>query len=662
MAKAFLKKINLYVHRDEKDELLKLLQDEAIVHISEVKEELKEAFTEITEEELTEEPQLEDLLRRLENAIRFLEPYSGGKSFIDSLFEAKKPVGEEFYRATIEGVDASSLLLKVETIQDELNRIGVEESNLLAQRAFILPWVNFEGNLEEIKPTKDVNVIPGTIPSRNLGKLEDKPVAFELVNDDGKKAYLIVVYLFEEEEEAKKALYEAEFEQVEFHGYSGKPASILDSIDSRLREIEQEKQNINEMISDAAREFDKLLVLYDHFKNLLELKLADNKGIKTRNTVILEGWVRTEDYEKLKEVAGKFHTAYVEEIEPEPGEEAPVLLENKKVFEPFSSLVKLYGLPGKSDPDPTVIMAPFLSIFFALCLTDAGYGIALMLISYFMMKKYKASRGLMWMLFVGGFFTIFAGILTGGWFGDFTARANWGVLEAVRQKLMWFDPLQETMTFFALALALGFIQILFGLGVGAYKRIRDGDILGGISNEITWIFILLGLAYKGVLAKNIASPILDMVSLYIIIIALALLVLFSGGRSKNFLIKLVKGLYNVYGGISFIGDLLSYVRLMALGLVTAGIAMAVNILTIQVFHIPILGFILAPLLFVFGHLFSIFVNVMGAFVHSLRLQYVEFFTKFYENGGKPFKPFGWEGAYTEIVSNKIKINKKEVKK
>ncbi|MCD6132160.1 MAG: hypothetical protein J7J61_08680, partial [Candidatus Hydrothermae bacterium] len=96
--------------------------------------------------------------------------------------------------------------------------------------------------------------------------------------------------------------------------------------------------------------------------------------------------------------------------------------------------------------------------------------------------------------------------------------------------------------------------------------------------------------------------------------------------------------------------------------VTAGIAMAVNILTIQVFHIPILGFILAPLLFVFGHLFSIFVNVMGAFVHSLRLQYVEFFTKFYENGGKPFKPFGWEGAYTEIVSNKIKINKKEVKK
>ncbi|MEO0251822.1 MAG: V-type ATP synthase subunit I, partial [candidate division WOR-3 bacterium] len=157
--------------------------------------------------------------------------------------------------------------------------------------------------------------------------------------------------------------------------------------------------------------------------------------------------------------------------------------------------------------------------------------------------------------------------------------------------------------------------------------------------------------YKFALARRLENPLLDKLSLILIAISILLMVLFSSWRSRNFIIRIIKGAYNVYNGVGFLGDLLSYVRLMALGLTSSGIAMAINILTLLVWQIPVLGFVLAPIVFIFGHLFSVVINILGSIVHPLRLQYVEFFKQFYDDGGISFDPLGWTGKYTEIVNN-----------
>jgi V/A-type H+-transporting ATPase subunit I len=222
--------------------------------------------------------------------------------------------------------------------------------------------------------------------------------------------------------------------------------------------------------------------------------------------------------------------------------------------------------------------------------------------------------------------------------------------------MMLFDPMTDVMTFFALTIALGFVQINVGLAVNAYKRIKEGDILGALSQPIAWIVILLSLAYMGLFAGKVSNPLLNNAVKGVALLFVLFMVLFSSRHSRNFIIRIIKGAYNVYNGVGFIGDLLSYVRLMALGLTSSGIAMAINILTLLVWQIPIAGYILGPIVFVFGHLFSLAINILGSIVHPLRLQYVEFFKQFYDDGGTPFLPLKWEGKYTEIVE----IKKQEV--
>jgi V/A-type H+-transporting ATPase subunit I len=651
MAKIPLEKVAVYVHYSEREKLLSILQDEGLLHFVEIKQDLREEFETSHPVEAEYESHLEGVVLRLKNAIKFLEPFARKKSFVESLYEQKHKIErEEFFRIA-NCVEPGSLLLQVETLEQELNQLHQEESNLKAQRDFIYPWINLDYDLETIKSGDDIVILPGSVPSKNLIFFENSPLCYELSSDDGKRAYVVVVYHKHDEDSARAFLQEKEFEQVEFHGYFGKPVDILKGIEENLKRLEEEKRGLKDVIAKISGNYEKLLILHDYYESLLHRELTDNKGLKTSQIAHYTGYVKKSDIQRLERVFSNFRSAFFEIVAPLDGETAPVFIENKKAFKPFEGLVRMYGLPSVTDPDPTVLITPFFILFFGICFGDAAYGLILAVLSYLIMKKLKISAGLLWILIAGGILSMVFGALTGGWFGDFLERANWTQLNAFRKKLMLFDPMEDVLVFFGLTIALGFVQVLVGLGVNAYKRIKDGDVIGAVSQPVAWIIILLSLLYKAALASRVNSPFLNALTTILILFFIGMMVLFSSARSRNFIIRIVKGAYNVYNGVGFIGDLLSYVRLMALGMTSSGIAMAINILTLLVWQIPVAKYVLAPVVFIFGHLFSVFINILGSIVHPLRLQYVEFFKQFYDDGGKPFDPLRWVGKFTEITEN-----------
>ncbi len=631
-----VEKVYITFHKSEKDAILEKLQDSGILHVSEMGEDVRNEFDVYDVEEEKLERGLEERVKNLERIISILEKYVEPVGFLESLFERKEEISKRELLGTVSSINVDELLEELNALVQDSVFLDTRLKNLYTQLEFLSPWSSLDISLETfMKGYGRIKFIAGKLQSRSVEDLKDIP--YEKISEDAKYVYVIIAAFENEMEDIRKRLVEIEFEQVEFHGYKFTPRDELALIEKEIEVLENEKKAIDRILKDHAEKLNVYRMLHDYYLSILTRELVDAKGVETRSATFITGWVEKRNIGKLESIISSFETASLEKIQPEEGEEPPIYLENKKLAWPFETLVRLYGLPNYREIDPTALMAPFFTVFFALCLTDAGYGIVLMLLSLYLMKKIKAGYDLFWTLFLGGFATIFAGAITGGWFGDI--QNLWAGFNVFRNKFLLFDPMNEPMKFFALALALGYLQIIVGLFVGFYKKLINGEFLDGLFNEIAWIGILIVLPL-GVYLKN---PVLN----YIAFGFAALILLFSA-NSKNPLVRVLKGAYNLYGGIGLIGDLLSYVRLMALGIVTAGIAMAVNILTKLVFGIPYLGYILAPLIFIGGHAFSVFVNVMGAFVHSLRLQYVEFFNKFYENGGKPFIPFEWKGKYYRV--------------
>lgn len=633
MAVIPVQKVYITFHKSEKEKILEKLQDSGILHISDIGEDVRKEFDVYDKEEEKVEKSLEDRVKSLERIIEVLEKYTKPKGFLESLFEKKEEVPKEELLKTVSSIKIDEKLQELNALIQDNVFLETRLKNLYTQVEFLKPWEGLNLSLDTFtKGYGRIKFLAGKINSRYIDEIKD--ISFEKVYESSKFVYIIIASFEEDLDEIKKKLALYEFEQVEFHGYKFTPSKELSLINKEIEVLEEEKRIIDKLFREHAENLSTYRMLHDYYLSILDRELVDAKGVETESATFITGWVEKRNIKKLEGVLSEFETVSLLKIEPDKNENVPIFLENKKVVWPFETLVRLYGLPNYREPDPTLIMAPFFAIFFALCLTDAGYGIVLMLLSYYLMKKIKAGYDLFWTLFIGGFATIFAGAITGGWFGNI--QNLWHGFNAFRDKFLLFDPMSEPMKFFALALGLGYLQIIVGLLVGFYKKVKNGDLFDGLFNEIAWVGILITLPIGVYLKISIFNY---------IAIGFATLILLFSAKSKNLIVRVLKGAYNLYGGIGLIGDLLSYVRLMALGIVTAGIAMAVNILTKLVFGIPYLGYILAPLVFLGGHAFSVFVNVMGAFVHSLRLQYVEFFSKFYENGGKPFIPFSWKGKY-----------------
>ncbi len=327
----------------------------------------------------------------------------------------------------------------------------------------------------------------------------------------------------------------------------------------------------------------------------------------------------------------------------------PILLKNSRLNRPFEIITSLYGMPDPKEFDPTPFYAFFYLIFFGTCLTDAGYGVVLTILLLFIVIRFRHSFGknkIVHVLLLGSICTIFLGAITGGWFGDLLPRLPEGSwLKNLGNSIIVLDPLKDTIKFMLFCIAIGVLQINVGMLVGFAKLVKNKENREAFV-KMLWIFfiniaIVLVTEY---MSPGTLPPVLLKVCIGIILAASLGIVLFSQPEG-SFFARIAWGFYNLYGCTGFLGDILSYLRLLALGLSTGIIASVVNLVAVMVGQVPYVGFVLAAMVFIGGHAFNIVINALGAFVHTTRLQYVEFFTKFYDGTGRPFKPFGISPKY-----------------
>jgi V/A-type H+-transporting ATPase subunit I len=658
MALMPMQKIAIFFPRAEREHLLSLLQDKGSVEILDLKE------TPLAEEvEMGDvsgagdaERAAGDIRRAIDDVSEFEE--KGG--FLSGLGGTRVVVSDEDLRQITEKFDFKDAVKEISDLEAGRTELRTRRTHLEAFIDRLRPWERLDAPLEEIAARQEAQVVAGMLSGGRTPEdlkaalqADNETPDLEVVYQTKQESYLIVLYHKDEEEGVQDVLRRNDFEVHTFENLKGLPRDLMDDAEKQIASIESEIEDLTSKGADLLEHKPKLMIAHDYFTQEAGRIQAEGFVGSTERVGVMQGWIRAPEMEKLTaEVESRIEAAEVMKIEPDEGEAPPIELKNKPPMRPFEVITELYGMPHAKEVDPTPLAGPFFALFFGFCITDAGYGVVLVLLSLLLMKYLKAGRKMLWLGFIGGLATILMGALTGGWFGLTTdTMPGWlGWLGALRQKLMVFDPLEEPMTMFAWAIALGFIQITFGLAIKMVEDFRRGDIMAGIFDQLTWIILIWSALLVG-LVKMGALPQAYMPGIKWVAIAAALgMIGFTNRVSKNPGVRVGSGVYKLYNvATSSLGDILSYTRLLALGMATGGIAMVINVVAMIAKDIPIVGIPAMIFVLVAGHSFNIAVNALGGFVHSARLQYVEFYPKFFEGGGRAFRPFRKELKYTTLA-------------
>jgi len=486
----------------------------------------------------------------------------------------------------------------------------------------------------------------------------------KIVKKDKKEILFLLIYPREEKRKVASLLNRYNATSQKFLPFRLTAAGMLSFIEKRLVRNEENLSRLNEEMKTFASERNKILVLLDYYASCKEQENIQNSFGQTESAFLLTGWLPAKNLPNLEKcLKEKFPEVALYSREPKRGEDVPTILENRVLVEPFEAVTDLYGRPFYKGIDPSGLLSIFFILCFATCLSDSGYGFLLAIFSFILLKKMHLSemgKRLCRLFLFSGLATIGAGIITGSCFGDLFEKIPFSPLRRFWGTITVLNPVKnpdDMMKFFYLALFFGYLQISFGVMVRLIKSIKDWGT-AGLKNLAPFLvqlglplWILAFLSRKGSLPFSFLGGFFFFPLSFFLILALLLVIFQQFIEQKGIFMKLFWSVYSVYGMIvgNLLSDTLSYSRLFALGMTTALLAIVVNQLVSLVLPLPYLGILLGILLFCLGHLFNLGINTLGAYVHTSRLQYLEFFTKFYEAGGRAFKPFRIERKYTIII-------------
>lgn len=642
----------------EKQTLMSKLSDfgavELIDQSGKLEDELWEASV-VQDDNLAYVQQLEQKKNQANTALEIIERFDQSKS---PLFKTRKRMKRSDVNAMAKN------LAHVEACIDEFLAYGAEMqklnetlNKLEADSLYLLPWMAYDLPVEVVE-TKLSKIHRGTMPAdRNLEELcrelEQQFDTFLLkeVHKTKELTYVVLISLKENDEAVLESIKEYGFTEITFGGLTGTPQELIGRMEEEQAEKRNELNRIGKEIAEKAEKKDHIEAYFDIVSMEAEKEKNRSKLLKTKQTFFLEGWIPQKCVEPAKAMLDETGCYYVF-AEPEAGEVPPVLLENASVVTPFESVTEMYALPAYGSFDPTKIFAGFYVVFFGMMLSDAAYGILMSIACFIILKKYDLegmSYKMIKMFFYCGLSTTFWGALFGGWFGDIaTVVANVFFGKEFVIKPLWFNPIEDPIKLLIFSLALGVVHLFTGLGIKAYMQIKEGKWFDALCDEGFWIITITGICAW--LGGAMVLPALGGIGQWMTIIGVLGLFL-TGGRDRKGIGKVIGGFSNVYNITSYLSDILSYSRILALGLATGVIAQVVNTMG-SIFGGGVVGAILLAAIFVFGHILNIAINVLGAYVHTCRLQYVEFFGKFYEDGGEPFEPMGNNTKYIRIENDK----------
>jgi len=571
------------------------------------------------------------------------------------LIKTRKPVSAARFEEVLrDRSDVEQKILNALAQLGNLSKLHAAQNKVEAVRLSIIPWKELDIPFE-IHGTHSTDLIIGAIPAlasrqeleAQLAAKAERAMMLSF-GQDPEQQYLAVITLKEDGAAVNDVLKSFGFNRFHQGDMEGTAEENIRKCEEQLAQIEEKKNGTIEAIR-GFREYQEQFQFF-HDDLVLHRNLASIKSrlVATRETFYMEGWLPRAAAVKVEEVLLE-KECYFEMRDPEKDETHPVLLANKPLSSPFEAITKLYALPDSRAIDATPFFALSYAIFFGMMLSDAAYGLILTIATFVILKKMKPegmTEKMIKMFFFCGISTIFWGAMFGGYFGDLVTVVAKTFFQAdVAIKPLWFNPMEDPMKLLMFSLLLGGIHLFIGMGLNAYMAIRDGRLLDALCDTGLWYILLIGLV---LLLAGVAAPIGQWMS-----IIGAVGILLTGGRYNKGLGKLVGGLGSLYGITGYLSDVLSYSRLLALGLATGVIASVVNTLG-SLAGGGITGLILFIIAFCIGHTYNMSINALGSFVHSCRLQYVEFFGKFYQSGGETFDPFNENTKYIQIIREENK--------
>lgn len=611
----------------------------------------------------------------LDQAISLLTSYapstkSGG------LFQEKMPVSREQFENTVESQKnymrfANQILQDQKEMDEARGAIGKDRSRILA----LQPWMKMDVPLNT-QGTQMTELLVGTVPGEaDAAKLyaaaskdmeDPAPVDVTVLDCDAGLTYLAVLCLRKDAEQVGNNLRDVGFakpQQME----SGIPSAVVEGLEQDIQENEARIGELKKDISGFAREAEEFRIASDYYRTRAEKYRILGTIPQSANMFFLEGWIPKDKAGPVKNMLELKFDALVEMEKTLPDDFEPTQLKNNSFSESAEGVLESYGLPKHHRVDPTFVMSLFYVFFFGMMLSDAGYGIVMSIAcAVLLLKKKRLKKGLKKMLklfFWCGLSTTFWGFMYGGFFGDaidVIAKTFFSYTGGTILKPVWFAPLDNPMRLLIWCLLFGLIHLFAGLGMKGYEMLKDHDAAGFIGDVVSWYLFVGGLVLllipSDIFASIAGAKILfpawaHQLSVIITLVGVVIIILMSGRDHKNWAVRIALGAYDVYGVTGWLSDLLSYSRLLALGLATGVIANVVNMMASMVGSGPA-GIIPFVLVFLLGHTMNIAINALGAYVHTNRLQYVEFFGKFYDAGGRAFKPFHTINKYIQIREGK----------
>lgn len=634
-----MKHLRLLGMESEREALLKAMQDMECVEISSIdgsEEALKSGFAKPDDKALMS---AQEASRAYRTALASLDRFAPEKK---GMFRKRQGVSRAaFFSAESE----ENARTAAETINKDTRRLGEIESERTkneALRATLAPWLTVDaplggadGALAVFFGTVGLNVTDDALKA--LADSLDGLLTWQQASSDRSLRYLLVMCHGSVKERALSALRDLGFSTVSFRGMTGTAKENDKALAENLAALEKERQEIEQRIAGLGGKREALLEASDRAAIALRREEAKSRLVGTDKVFLLEGWLPADRCAALEKALEPF-TCAIETREPTEDEypQVPVQLKNNKLTRPLNMVTEMYSLPAYGTLDPNPLMAPFFILFYGIMMADMGYGLLMMIASVIISKKYRpkgTSGELFSLLGLCGISTFIMGALTGGFFGDFltqlVAIVSPGTVFAL-PKL--FDPLDDLTMILIGSMALGMVQIVTGMAISLIEKCKRKKFLDAFFEEITWWIVFVGIALLA-LGKGAAV-------LYVGC-ALVLLGPIVQGKGWGKLTGVFGSLYNHVTG--YFGDILSYTRLMALMLAGSVIAQVFNMLAAMPGNV--IAFIIISML---GNAMNFGLNLLGCYVHDLRLQCLEFFNKFYVDGGKPFRPMTLDTEYVDL--------------
>lgn len=605
-----------------------------------------------------------------DHALEVLQEYAPEKSSMFSSLEGKALLGKAEYDKVAQ--EKETIIKTAKELVSLQKQIAEKKAELVKRETKIealAPWMDLDVPMNYMGTEKTELLIgamanPLTLEEvyAAVAKANPELEAFDvqIVSTDKDQTCLAVTCMRQDTAKVEEALRSIGFARPTLT-VRMTPKEEKARQEKKIQAVKESTQKLEDQIRQMASSRDDLKMIADYFRMRAQKYEILGNLRQSKQTFFISGYVPARTVSALEQKLNKEFDAMIDIEDLKEDEEPPVLLQNNKFSSSVEGVLEAYGLPQKGEVDPTAVMSFFYVVFFGLMLSDAAYGLIVMVACAIVLKKFprmsESMNKALHMFMYCGVSTLIWGILFGGYFGDVIQVISRVFLgHEVEVPALWFVPLNNPMKLLLFAMLFGTIHLFVGLGIKGYMCLKDKKYLDFVCDVVFWYMMLIGLLIMLIPSDIFASiaqmeivfpPAVSMLGKVLAIAGAVGILLMSGRSSKNPGVRIALGAYDLYNITGWLSDVLSYSRLLALGLATGVIASVVNQMG-SMLGKSVFGVIVFIIVFVVGHVFNMAINLLGAYVHTNRLQFVEFFGKFYEGGGRAFHPFKANTKYVDV--------------